>query len=323
MTTAIGPVPGEVTPAEQHPELGGRKPKSSPRNRNAPSGVEAFKITNQTNMQRDFNADGNQTQASKYRLIWDAPIKPAPLKLVLLAMAHFSDADGTSIRPAIATVGRMCSLSPKQARRHIQALVELDVLILERGRASGGLNPTHYALNLKVLASPNTPTDGSEDKKGQPSHVGTSTLPSVTLNPPTGGSQPTLPTLPSNVGEGEVVPTTPPSADVWHSIEMPKWLDAAALNKAMAINPKRDPVALLETAIEYRAEGVSADAINAELASMGKRINAYKERLMVARTIAPLASKKRATGRARALLIDPIRDTRAPGRNYKTLGVKA
>jgi hypothetical protein len=318
MTTAIGPVPGEVTPAEQHPELGGRKPKSPPRSGNAPVAAEAFKTKNQTSNQRDFKADASQSQASsKYPLIWNALIEPAPRKLVLLAMAHFSDADGTSIRPAMATVGRMCSLSPKQARRHVQALVEMDVLILERGRASGGRNPTHYALNLKVLASLNTPTDGSEDKKGQPSHVGTSTLPSVTLNPPTGGSQPTLPTLPSNVGEGEVVPTTPPSADVWHSIEMPKWLDAAALNKAMAINPKRDRNALAETAIEYRAEGVSADAINAELASMGKRINAYKERLMLARPIAPPASKKRATGRARALLIDPIRDTRAAGRDYK------
>jgi hypothetical protein len=102
---------------------------------------------------------------------------------------------------------------------------------------------------------------------------------------------------------------------------MPKWLDADALSKAMAINPKRDRIALLETAIEYRAEGVSAEAINAELASLGKRTNTYKAHLIVARPDAPHATKKRATGRSRALVIDPIQDTRAAGREYKQTGV--
>lgn len=318
MTTANGPVPGEGTPAEQHPEMGGRKPISPPRNKNAPVAAEASKNNNQTSKRPDFKADGNQTQASKYSLIWDAPIQPAPLKLVLLAMAHFSNADGTSIRPAIATVGRMCSMSPKQARRHIQALVEMGVLTLERGRASGGRTPTRYALNMEVLASLNPPTDGSEDKKGQPSHAGTPTLPPVTLNPPADGSQPTLPTLPSNVGEGvrDVLSgrATPALSPV---PEIPAYMNGEILAELMAERKDLNLLEILKQAKRHHDAGAPAAAITEGLHKL--LLNRHWRDLSV---VTPPAIKKRATGRARALVIEPGRDTRAPDREYDLPGVK-
>jgi hypothetical protein len=289
-------------------------PKSPPKNANAPVAAEAFKTKNQTSKQRDFKADGTQTQASKYKLIWDAPIPTGP-KFVLTAMAHFSNADGTSIRPAIATVGRMVSLSPKQTRRHVQALVEMGVLTLELERKSKGRTPTRYALNLEVLASLNPPANGSVDKKGQPSHAGTSTLPPVSLNPPTDGSQPTLPTLPSNVGEGGVVPTTPPEADVWHSGEIPEYMNGELLAELMAERKDLILLEILKQAKRHHDAGANPTAINDGLSKL--LLHRHWRNLSVETPKAPATGKRRSVGRARALVIEPGRDTRAPDRDYK------
>ena len=260
-----------------------------------------------------------QTQASKFRLIWDAKFKSPPLKLVALAMANFSNADGSSIYPAVGTVARMCLLSPNQTRRHIQALIGIGVLTFERGRTSGGRIPTHYALNLEVLATLNPATVGSVEEKIQPSHAGTSTLPPVTLNPPTDGSQPTLPTLPSNVGEGGVVPTAPPSAGLGHSSEIPAVL-RPELFDALVANGPRSPTrisALIEKANELVQAGHDINAMAQQALEAG-----WKRWPLPPRTTVPPAANKRTTTRARASVIDPIRDTRAAGREYNQPGVK-
>jgi hypothetical protein len=298
----------------------GRKPKPPPRSGNAPVAAEAFKTKNQTSNQRDFRADGTQTQASKYRLIWDASIPTGP-KFVLTAMAHFSNADGSSIRPAIATVGRMVSLSPKQTRRHVQALVEMGVLTFELERTSKGGTPTRYALNLEVLASLNPPADGSVDKKGQPSHAGTSTLPPVTLNPPTDGSQPTLPKLPSNLGEGVRDITSGRASPALVPVpEIPEYINGEILAELMAERNDLDLLEILIQAKRHHDAGASAVAIAQGLHKL--LLNRHWRNLSVETPKAQPTGKRRTTGRKTALVIDPGRDTRAPGRNYDLPGVK-
>lgn len=287
--------------------------KSPPINTNAPGGAEAFKTKNLTGTRSDFKADASLTQASKYSLIWSVPTKPASLKLVLLAMAHFSDADGSSAYPAMATVAGMCSMSVKQARRHVQKLVTLGVLNISR--ASRGRVGTCYALNLEVLASLNPPANGRVGKKGQPYRAGTSTLPPVTLNPPTNGSQPTLPKLPSNLGEGEVVPTTPPEADVWHSGEIPEYVNTEVWVDVLAVRKDLNPRDILEQAKRHHDAGAIPAAITDGLNKL--LINRHWRNLSVETPKVPSIGKRRSVGRARALVIDPGRDTRAPDRDYK------
>jgi hypothetical protein len=296
-------------------------PKPPPRNRNASGGAEAFKTKNQTSKRSDFKSDATPAQGAKYSLIWAAQIKPAPLKLVLLAMAHFSDADGSRIFPAMATVGRMCVLSPKQARRHIQALVEMGVLTLALERKSKGRTPTRYALNLDVLASLNPPVDGSDERKSQPSHAGTPTLPPVTLNPPTDGRLPTLPTLPSNVGEGvRDLPSGRAAPALVPAPGIPEYIDSEILAELMAERKDLDLMEILKQAKRHHEAGASAVAIAEGLHKL--LLNHHWRNLSVETPKAPPAVKKRTTGRARALVIGPMRDTRAPDRDYERPGVK-
>ena len=294
-------------------------PKPPPRNANAPVAAGASMINHQTSKRSDFMSDTPQTQASKFRLIWGAKFKSPPLKLVALAMANFSNADGTSIRPAIATVARMCLLSPKQTRRHIQALVGMGGLTLERGRTSGGRIPTHYALNLGVLATLNPAADGSVEEKIQPSHAGTSTLPPVSLNPPTAGSQPSVPTLPCNVGEGGVVPTAPSSTGPAHSRQIPAELRVELFDALVANGPGTPSriSALIDKANTLVKAGHDINSMAEQALEAG-----WKRWPQPPLPSLPPIQKNRATTRARALLIDPGRDTRAAGRDYDLPGVK-
>ena len=294
-------------------------PKLPPRNKNAPVAAEASKINHQTSNRSDFMSDTPQTQASKFRLIWDAEFKSPSLKLVVLAMANFSNADGSSIRPAVATVARRSELSPKQARRHIQALVEMGVLALENGRTSGGRIPTHYALNLEVLATLNPAAYGSVEEKVQPSHTGTSTLPPVSLNPPTDGSQPSLPTLPSNVGEGGVVPKAPSSTGLAHSRQIPAELRVELFDALVANGPGTPSriSALIDKAHTLVKAGHDINSMAEQALEAG-----WKRWPQPPLPSLPPIQKNRATTRARALLIDPGRDTRAAGRDYDLPGVK-
>ena len=298
-------------------------PKLPPRNKNAPVAAEASKINHQTSNRSDFMSDTPQTQASKFRLIWDAEFKSPSLKLVVLAMANFSNADGTSIRPAIATVARMCLLSPKQTRRHIQALVGMGGLTLERGRTSGGRIPTHYALNLGVLATLNPAADGSVEEKIQPSHAGTSTLPPVSLNPPTDGSQPSLPTLPSNVGEGvRDVPSGRATPALGPFPEIPEYMNGEILAELMAERKDLNLLEILKQAKRHHDAGATSAAIADGIHKL--LLNRHWRDLSVdVQSRQTSALKKRATGRPRALVIDPIQHTRSPGRNYKQPGVKS
>lgn len=96
---------------------------------------------------------------SKYSLIWAAAISPPATKLVLLAMANYSDSDGTNIRPSVATVAGHCGLSAKQTRRHIHDLIGSAVLV----PTATPERATHtYKLSFSALAAlRSTPAHGS------------------------------------------------------------------------------------------------------------------------------------------------------------------
>lgn len=106
--------------------------------------------------QPDFKTDGDGAQAvaadpfARFRAVWAANITPTGRKLVLLALADFADADGTNIRPSVATVAARCTISPNQARVHIGALVVAGVIKLTKGSAQH--RAATYALDFEALA---------------------------------------------------------------------------------------------------------------------------------------------------------------------------
>ena len=140
--------------------------------------------------QNDSSADGVAAQATldpfeRFRAVWAACVTPAGRKLVLLALTDFANADGTGIRPAVATIAARCNISPKQARRHIHDLVELGVL--RPTREASQHRPAVYSLNFQTLSAlphmgglgcASTPTHDPQHSHGCPS-----ALPPMGVNP--------------------------------------------------------------------------------------------------------------------------------------------
>ena len=69
---------------------------------------------------------------------------PAPAKLVLIAMNQYGK-DGAGIYPAIETIAKLASLSPRQTKRHIKAL-RLKGYLKPQGKSRN--NTIKYALNV-------------------------------------------------------------------------------------------------------------------------------------------------------------------------------
>ena len=69
---------------------------------------------------------------------------PAPAKLVLIAMNQYGK-DGAGIYPAIETIAKLASLSPRQTKRHIKAL-RLKGYLTPQGKSRN--NTIKYALNV-------------------------------------------------------------------------------------------------------------------------------------------------------------------------------
>jgi hypothetical protein len=88
---------------------------------------------------------------TKYSLIWAARITPAARKMVLLALANYSDADGSRIYPAVATVAEHCCLSVNATRSHIHALKEAGLLCVVRQATQH--RATVYAMNLEAISA--------------------------------------------------------------------------------------------------------------------------------------------------------------------------
>ncbi|MBU0589453.1 MAG: helix-turn-helix domain-containing protein [Gammaproteobacteria bacterium] len=131
-----------------------------------PGGPEKGKALAPTKVQRafenqptraNFKTDLPQTQDgagdpfARFRAVWSASIKPPSRKLVLLALTDFANADGTNIRPAVATIAARCGITPKQTRRHIHDLAELGVI--KATKAAAQHRATVYSLDMLVISA--------------------------------------------------------------------------------------------------------------------------------------------------------------------------
>lgn len=98
--------------------------------------------------------------------------------LILLAMADFSNDEGASIYPSMATLAKKARLSEKQARRVVHDLVEAGfVEIVEAGGWSGNRNrPNQYRIRLDKFG------DGGTPKLSPPPNLGEGGTPK--LSPP-------------------------------------------------------------------------------------------------------------------------------------------
>ena len=72
--------------------------------------------------------------------VWQLELSPSE-KLVALAMADHCHDDGGEARPSRATIAKKCGFSERQVIRHIQKLVSLGVIVLDRAA-------THYRTNV-------------------------------------------------------------------------------------------------------------------------------------------------------------------------------
>ena len=114
------------------------------------SNAASQELPNSLNFKRVIDA----TQAkppTKYSLIWAARIAPAQRKLVLMALANYSNADGTRIYPAVATVAANCGLGINATRHHIHELANSKLITVVK--LSTQHWPTVYALNLQAISA--------------------------------------------------------------------------------------------------------------------------------------------------------------------------
>jgi hypothetical protein len=250
--------------------------------------------------------------ASKYRLIWSAQIAPIA-KLVLLSMANYSDPDGTRIKASVSTFAGHCGLSAKQARRHIHDLQNIGVIVPtatpDRAAHTYRLHfPALVALqSTPAQGSSPTPTHGSS-KNAIYSHGRPNLLPPM-------GDYPNDPDVSQGregyVPSGRASPALGPNLP----IELHKELFDVLVSNGP--NTPSRIAALVKRAQELVADGHDINAMAQMAAESG-----WKRWGLPPLPKAPPAAKKRTTGRKTALLIDPGRNTRAPGRSYDLPGAK-
>ena len=114
------------------------------------SNAASQELPNALNFKRVIGA----TQAkppTKYSLIWAARIAPAQRKLVLMALANYSNTDGTRIYPAVATVAANCGLGVNATRHHIHELTNSKLITVVKHSTQHW--PTVYALNLQAISA--------------------------------------------------------------------------------------------------------------------------------------------------------------------------
>ena len=85
------------------------------------------------------------------QMVWHSRLPPHE-KLTALAMADHADADGRNIRPGIARLAAMTGKDPRTVQRDVSALIKKNLLVPLTPRRGHGGRPTHYELNLDVLA---------------------------------------------------------------------------------------------------------------------------------------------------------------------------
>lgn len=254
-------------------------------------------------------------------LAWATPIKPTGLKLVLLHFADRADDNGGSLYPSMADTARRCDISRAQAQRHVKALVTaglLSVVANAKGGPPGAT--TRYRLQIERLGQPapgtgSTGATGSVDAADGYHPCGEGVAPMRQ----TGITGDTLTTTNHHehggrVVEGACAPPPPGAGSAPHP-----WIDSDAWRALGEHRPDLNMSEVLKAAEYYHGQGVGETAMTAALQSL--RFNKHHKALSPTRVRpAPspsTAKPKRATARKTALVIDPGRDTRAPGRNYE------
>lgn len=108
-------------------------------------------------------------------IVWDAPIKPASLKLVALALADWSNDEGGSLHPSMASIARKTGISRCQAQRLVQDMKSAGVLSVMANQFGGNPGETpHYLLHLDIIKgwTGRTGATGSADDTGSTSAQG-------------------------------------------------------------------------------------------------------------------------------------------------------
>jgi hypothetical protein len=85
-------------------------------------------------------------------IVWDAPIKPASLKLVALALADWSNDQGGSLHPSMSAIARKTGISRCQAQRLVQEMKAAGVLSVLANHFGGDPGTTpQYHLDLNRI----------------------------------------------------------------------------------------------------------------------------------------------------------------------------
>lgn len=82
--------------------------------------------------------------------IWAIPGLPPTSRLVLLCLATFGDADGTSIHPSIATISDRCGLSRRTISRELSSLEASGLIRATSHRLGGGRSVTHWRIAVET-----------------------------------------------------------------------------------------------------------------------------------------------------------------------------
>jgi hypothetical protein len=88
------------------------------------------------------------------RVVWKAPLRPTSRKLTLLALADWSNDEGTSLFPSIAAIARKVGVTRGQAQRLMRRAIEdkiVEVLAHEKGGPPG--TTKQLLLRLDLIAA--------------------------------------------------------------------------------------------------------------------------------------------------------------------------
>jgi hypothetical protein len=97
--------------------------------------------------------------------VWARNIKPPACLLVALAFADHADAEGGNVRPGVARISTKTGVTVRQVKRHISALRDMGVLVVEK--PSTQHMPTVYRIPLRGDTHA-TPDDARGDAEGKP-----------------------------------------------------------------------------------------------------------------------------------------------------------
>ena len=87
------------------------------------------------------------------RPIWRLADVNANQRLVLLALASFTDKRGANAYPSQGTLARMCCCTTRTIRRALSELIAMRIIV-PNGKARGGA--VRYSVNVNVLPSADT-----------------------------------------------------------------------------------------------------------------------------------------------------------------------